>query len=56
MGSRRTPRRLDALVLALAAVLLVSACGQKGPLFLPEEGQEEEQEEREARRGIRFVS
>ncbi len=42
-----TTRRDIALALALAVGLstLVAACGQKGPLFLPEEEKQEQKKE-----------
>ncbi len=31
------PRRINLLTATLLAALLVAACGQKGPLYLPDE-------------------
>jgi predicted small lipoprotein YifL len=39
MVSTRTVRLI---ILALATLLLLGGCGQKGPLYLPDEKQEEE--------------
>ncbi|MBT3047039.1 MAG: lipoprotein [gamma proteobacterium symbiont of Ctena orbiculata] len=39
------PLRLQIRILLLALPLLVSACGQKGPLFMPDSDQPENQSE-----------
>ena len=35
----QTVFRRSSLLLLLAGILLISACGQKGPLYLPQDGQ-----------------
>lgn len=37
MRGARVPSRLRATAIALAASLAISACGFKGPLYLPED-------------------
>ena len=37
------------LSLTLIAMLVLAGCGQKGPLYLPDQPQDEQQEEHQAR-------
>lgn len=50
--SGRIPRSVIALLaLALGSAALFTGCGQKGPLFLPEEAPQEQQKEQEQEKG-----
>jgi len=45
--NRARMRTLAALVaVSLAAPLLLSACGHKGPLYLPDEGKQEQKKDK----------
>ncbi|MEW8507324.1 MAG: lipoprotein [Candidatus Thiodiazotropha sp.] len=39
------PIKLQPRILSLALLLLITACGQKGPLFMPDRDQPEQQTE-----------
>lgn len=45
---RRSGLSIKLIALLLSAAVL-AACGQKGPLYMPDDEQQEEQEEREKR-------
>lgn len=50
MRTPSLPRRHAALAGALLLALLVGACGQKGPLYLPDEPAKQDEPEKEKKK------